>query len=166
MCDEKAVHVVYRLDRLGRTTIEVLRTVELVAECGGDIVALQMGVDTRTATGKLVLTVLAGVAEVERTFIQERVRAGLARRAGKQLGGKRELGVRSDGSSTGKTEPRPSPGRRLTEAERRQRAEVRRFLAKGLPSSKVARLAGCSEALVRKIRKLDEQPDRNADEGA
>lgn len=158
VCEEQAVLVVSRLDRLGRSTVEVLSIVEQVTRSGGHIVVLQMGVDTRTATGKLVLTVLAGVAEMERTFIQERVCAGLeqARKAGKQLGGKRTLGVRSDGTSTGKSQPRRPPGRRLTQAERSQRAEVRRFLAEGLPASKVARLAACSESLVRKVRRIDE----------
>ena len=57
VCAEEAVLVVSRLDRLGRSTVEVLRTVERVTACGGHIVVLQMGVDTRTVTGKLVLTV-------------------------------------------------------------------------------------------------------------
>ena len=154
VCQEKAVLVVSRLDRLGRSTVEVLKTLERVTGCGGHIVVLQMGVDTRTTTGKLVLTVLAGVAEMERSFIQERVTAGLAqaRAAGKVLGGSRTLGIRNDGSTTGKTEPRNNPGRRMTQAERTQRSEVERFLAENLTVSQIARLAGCSEALVRKVR--------------
>jgi DNA invertase Pin-like site-specific DNA recombinase len=154
VCTEKAVLVVSRLDRLGRSTVEVLRTLERVTGCEGNIVVLQMGVDTRTTTGKLILTVLAGVAEMERSFIQERVTAGLAqaRAAGKQLGGRRTVGVRLDGTSTGKAGPRSAPGRRMTQQERAQRHDVDRFLAEGLSIGQVARLTGCSESLVRKVR--------------
>jgi DNA invertase Pin-like site-specific DNA recombinase len=155
VCAEKAVLVVSRLDRLGRSTIEVLKTLERVTSSGGNIVVLQMGVDTRTTTGKLVITVLAAVAEMERSFIQERVVAGLAqaRATGKQLGGARRLGHRGDGTTTGKTAPRSPSGRRLTGAERTMRAEVQRFLVEGLTVAQVARLAGCSESLVRKVMK-------------
>lgn len=157
VCEEKAVLVVSRLDRLGRSTVECLRTLEQVTACGASVVVLQMGVDTRTTTGKLVLTVLSAVAEMERSFIQERVVAGLAqaRRAGKQLGGPRTAGVHLDGTSNGKGGPRTPPGRRLTREESAQRDEVRRFLSEGLPMRQVARLIGCSEGLVRKVRRMD-----------
>ncbi len=56
--------------------------------CGIEFVSLSEQVDTSTPTGKLVFTVLGAVAELERSLIAERVRAGLrnARAKGKKLG--------------------------------------------------------------------------------
>lgn len=63
--------------------------------------------------------------------------------------------MRLDGTpSTPRTERSRVRGRRLSEAEQRVRSEVDRFLAEGLSVAQVARLAGCSESLVRKLRKL------------
>ena len=56
--------------------------------CGSELVSLSEQVDTGTPTGKIVFTVLGAVAELERSLIAERVRAGLrnARAKGKKLG--------------------------------------------------------------------------------
>ena len=53
-----------------------------------EFVSLSEQVDTTTPTGKMIFTVLGAVAELERSLIAERVRAGLrnARAKGKQLG--------------------------------------------------------------------------------
>jgi DNA invertase Pin-like site-specific DNA recombinase len=52
------------------------------------LVVLNLGIDTRTPTGKFFLTVMAGFSELERTMIKEKQRAGieLARRKGKYRG--------------------------------------------------------------------------------
>ncbi len=56
--------------------------------CWKEFVSLSEQVDTSTPTGKMVFTVLGAVAELERSLIAERVRAGLrnARAKGKTLG--------------------------------------------------------------------------------
>lgn len=78
VCDEKATLVVSKLDRLGRSVIDVLSVFERVKEAGASIKVLDMGIDTTTPAGQLMLTILAGFAEFERQMIGLRTREGLA----------------------------------------------------------------------------------------
>ncbi len=66
----------------------LLRALETFKALGIEFVSLSEQVDTSTPTGKMVFTVLGAVAELERSLIAERVRAGLrnARAKGKKLG--------------------------------------------------------------------------------
>jgi DNA invertase Pin-like site-specific DNA recombinase len=66
----------------------LLRALETFKALGIDFVSLSEQVDTSTPTGKMVFTVLGAVAELERSLIAERVRAGIrnARAKGKRLG--------------------------------------------------------------------------------
>jgi DNA invertase Pin-like site-specific DNA recombinase len=82
--------VVYKLDRLGRKTIELLALVEDLGKRGIDFVCTTQGLDTRTPLGKLMLGVLASFAEFERNTIVERTNGGLAAaRAKGHFGGAR-----------------------------------------------------------------------------
>jgi DNA invertase Pin-like site-specific DNA recombinase len=67
------------LDRLGRSTTHVLALLEEFSANGVEFISLREGVDSRSAAGKLVLSILASVAELERELIRDRVRAGLRR---------------------------------------------------------------------------------------
>ncbi|BDY05387.1 recombinase family protein [Ferrimonas sp. YFM] len=81
--------VVLKLDRLGRDTIDVLNTVTMLKDKGVRVVSLDLGeIDLTSAAGKLQLTVMAAVAEMERQRIKERTQEGLARAKaeGKALG--------------------------------------------------------------------------------
>lgn len=80
--------VVWRFDRFARSVSHLLRALETFKALGVEFVSLSEQVDTSTPTGKMVFTVLGAVAELERSLIAERVRAGLrnARSKGKQLG--------------------------------------------------------------------------------
>jgi DNA invertase Pin-like site-specific DNA recombinase len=80
--------VVWRFDRFARSVSHLLRALETFRSLGIEFVSLSEQVDTSTPTGKLVFTVLAAVAELERCLIAERVRAGLrnARAKGRRLG--------------------------------------------------------------------------------
>jgi DNA invertase Pin-like site-specific DNA recombinase len=82
------VVVVWRFDRLARSVSHLLRALETFSSLGIQFVSLSEQVDTSTPAGKMVFTVLGAVAELERSLIVERVRAGLrnARAKGKQLG--------------------------------------------------------------------------------
>src|SRR5215831_5100364 len=82
------VVVVWRFDRFARSVSHLLRALETFNSLGVQFVSLSEQVDTSTPTGKMVFTVLAAVAELERNLTVERVRAGLrhARSKGKQLG--------------------------------------------------------------------------------
>jgi DNA invertase Pin-like site-specific DNA recombinase len=66
----------------------LLRALETFKALGIDFVSLSEQVDTSTPTGKMVFTVLGAVAELERSLIAERVRAGIrnARAKGRTLG--------------------------------------------------------------------------------
>lgn len=71
--------VVYAIDRLGRNTIDVLETVEALREKGVAIISMREGFDLSTPVGKAMLTMLAAMAELERSNIKERQMAGIAR---------------------------------------------------------------------------------------
>jgi DNA invertase Pin-like site-specific DNA recombinase len=66
----------------------LLRALETFKSLGIEFVSLSEQVDTSTPTGKMIFTVLGAVAELERSLIAERVRAGLrnARARGRKLG--------------------------------------------------------------------------------
>ena len=70
--------VVWRVDRLGRSLIDVLNTVTLLRERGIQVRSLSDGIDPATSTGRLMLNMLATLAEYERELIVERVNAGIA----------------------------------------------------------------------------------------
>jgi DNA invertase Pin-like site-specific DNA recombinase len=80
--------VVWRFDRFARSVSHLLRALETFRALGVEFVSLSEQVDTSTPTGKMIFTVLGAVAELERSLIAERVRAGLrnARAKGKRLG--------------------------------------------------------------------------------
>ena len=69
--------VVQALDRLGRRTSELLRLVE-VWKVQGIVSILNLGIDTNTSAGKLVLTIMSSLAEMEREVLRERTIDGLA----------------------------------------------------------------------------------------
>ncbi len=73
--------VVTKLDRFARSTQDALNTMATLTERGVSLVVLNMGgdvVDTSTAIGKLLITVLAGIAEFEADLIKERQLEGIA----------------------------------------------------------------------------------------
>lgn len=76
--------VVWRIDRLGRSLIDVLNTVNLLREQGVKIRSISDSIDPETSSGRMMLGMLATLAEYERELITERVKAGIA--AAKQNG--------------------------------------------------------------------------------
>jgi len=81
--------LVTELSRWGRSTMDLLHTLrELEARRVSLIAMSGMAFDLGTATGRMLATVLAGIAEFERDLLRERVRSGLAaaRARGKVLG--------------------------------------------------------------------------------
>ena len=86
---KKDTVVVSKLDRLGRDAPDVLATIKALASLDVEVVVLQLGkLDLTSPAGKLMLAMLAAVAEMERDLIVERTQAGLARAKaeGKTLG--------------------------------------------------------------------------------
>ena len=122
--------IVSKLDRLGRDAVDILGSVRNLEASGCSVRVLQLGdLDLTSSAGKLVLSTLAAVAEMERDLLVERTRAGLARakKDGQKLGRPR---VTDDGAATA----------------------IRGKLAAGISVSKVARDHGVSRATVIRIR--------------
>ena len=117
--------VVTRLDRLGRDTRDVLNIVHECEQRQASVTILDPHVSTRGEMGRVVITVLGMVAEMERRFIKQRQAEGIARAkaAGAYKGGKRRI----------------------------DRDKVRELLASGLPVAKVAATLGCSRMQVYRI---------------
>lgn len=76
--------VVWRIDRLGRSLIDVLNTVNLLRDQGVKVQSISDSIDPETSAGRMMLGMLATLAEYERELITERVNAGIA--AAKQNG--------------------------------------------------------------------------------
>lgn len=83
------VLLVTRLDRLARSTLDLLHTLKAVADKGAGFRSLaDVWADTTTAHGRLMLTILGGLAEFERELIKARTSEGRrrAKAQGKSLG--------------------------------------------------------------------------------
>ena len=82
------VVMAWAIDRLGRSLIDLLGTIQQLETCGVDLYLDQQAIDTTTPTGRLMFQITGAFAEFERSIIRQRIRAGLRRavEAGKQLG--------------------------------------------------------------------------------
>ncbi|KAA5602835.1 recombinase family protein [Blastochloris sulfoviridis] len=119
--------VVTKLDRLARTVTKAWEVVERLEAKGVGLRILSLGgdiVDTRSATGKLILTIFAGFAQFEREMMLERQREGIAK---------------------AKTEGRYK-GRKPT--ARAKAEEARRLHAEGKTVTEVAKALGIGRASV------------------
>ncbi len=119
------VVAVWKFDRFARSVSHLLRALETFNALGIAFISLSESLDTSTPAGKMVFTVLGAVAELERSLIAERVRAGLrnARAKGKRLG-------------------RP---RKIVDA-----ARIGRLRAQGVSWRKIARQMECSARTARR----------------
>ena len=73
------VFIVTKLDRLARSVTNMLEIVARLEKKDVALRILNLGLDTSTSTGKLMLTVLGGVADFERSMMLERQREGIAK---------------------------------------------------------------------------------------
>jgi len=76
---ERDTLVVTKLDRLARSTRHLNAIVDRLREKGSHLQILDLGIDTATPTGELVLTVIGGIAQFERQMMLERQREGIAK---------------------------------------------------------------------------------------
>ncbi|MCT7292954.1 recombinase family protein [Rhodococcus sp. PAE-6] len=85
--------VVWKLDRLGRNTLHILEVVRALTERGVTLVSTSDGIDSSTATGRMVIGVLASMAEFERELAKERtaLKREAARRNGTKFGRPRKV---------------------------------------------------------------------------
>jgi DNA invertase Pin-like site-specific DNA recombinase len=82
------VVMAWAIDRLGRSLVDLLGTIQALEACGVDLYLDQQSIDTTTPAGRLMFQVTGAFAEFERSMIRQRVNAGLklAVEAGKTLG--------------------------------------------------------------------------------
>lgn len=121
--------VVAKLDRLGRDAQDVGATIKALAERKIEVIVLQLGkLDLTSPAGKLMLRMLAAVAEMERDLLVERTQSGLAR-----------------AKSKGKTLGRP------TKTTNSQRAEIIKMRKNGATVSALSRAYGISRASIMRV---------------
>lgn len=125
--DSEDTLVVARLDRLGRSLPDALRTVQSLVDREIGLQALDVELDTSTATGRLMLNMLLMLADWERDLLRERTREGVAR-------------ARAAGR-------RPGPKPKL---DQEKTAAVRAAVASGQPVAAVARSFGVSRPTIYK----------------
>lgn len=119
---------VWKLDRLGRSTRHVLEVIDQLHERGIGFRSLTEGITTEGAMGKAMLTIIAAFAELERSNLIERTRAGLAAAAANNRKG----------------------GRRPTFTEE-DIAKAREYRSRGMSAQEVAKLTGMSRASVYRL---------------
>ena len=71
--------VVTKLDRLARSTAHLLQIAEALKAKGANLKVLDLDLDTSTATGKLLFTMIGAIGEFERGLMLERQREGIAK---------------------------------------------------------------------------------------
>lgn len=122
--------VVAKPDRLARSTADLLAIVERLQSKSVSLIVLSMGgqtVDTRTATGKLMLTMLGAIAAFERDLMLERQREGIAK-------------AKAEGKYKGRAP-----------TARRQAEEARKLRAEGVKPLEIAKRLGISRASVYRV---------------
>ena len=119
--------VVTKLDRLARNMVHLMQVVAKLNAKGVELRILAMGIDTNTDVGKLMLSVLGGVAEFERNIMLTRQREGIAK-------------AKADGKYKGRAP-----------TARAKSAEVLELRAAGLGKSEIARRLGIDRKSVYSI---------------
>jgi DNA invertase Pin-like site-specific DNA recombinase len=71
------VLVVTKLDRLARSVVDLMKIIDVLGKKGASLRILNLGMDTQTPTGKLMLTMLGAIAQFEREIMLERQREGI-----------------------------------------------------------------------------------------
>lgn len=128
--------VIWKLDRLGRTVVDILNKVQhITEEIGARLVILTQNIDTTTSMGRAMIQLLGVFAELERELTRERTRAGMQRR--------REKGLRMG------REPVLSP-------EKVERAQKMRDDGESIAT--IAAELGCSPGTIRKWTVAPELP--------
>ena len=124
---EGDVLCVHKLDRLGRNTRDVLNLVHELDERGCSLQVLEPAIDTGGPMGKVMLTVLGMVSEMELGFIKERQRAGIEKAKAK-----------------GKYKGRPTS---------LDHDKIKAMSAEGMGATAIARELGCTRGAIYKVLK-------------
>ena len=116
------------IDRLGRSLVDLLQTIEGLRACGVDLYVDQQSIDTTTPAGKLMLQMCGAFAEFERSMLQARIATGLRRAV-------------ANGAKLGRPLNDPSAIDR-----------ARAALAEGIGINRVAKMFGLSNGTVQRVK--------------
>lgn len=137
--------VVWRVDRLGRSLIDVLNTVHMLRDRGILVRSISDGIDPATSTGRLMLNMLATLAEYEQELIVERINAGI-------------VASKKNGTRFG----RPSVSPKVVADKLAFATDAR---AKGRTAEEAARLVGWSRATVYRHQQTLSLPNAHSLQG-
>ena len=73
--------IVYKLSRFGRNAADILNSLELIQSYGVELICVEEGIDSSQTSGKLLISVLSAVAEIERENILEQTMNGRREKA-------------------------------------------------------------------------------------
>lgn len=119
--------IVYSISRMGRNALDVLSVIEELKKLNVSLISYTEGFDVSKKTGKMVVTILAAVAEMERETLIERTNAGIRR-------------AQSEGVHCGRSQSEAG-------------SEARRMLADGHTVTEVIAQTGLSKAMVYRLKK-------------
>src|SRR6516162_9253620 len=136
------VVMAWAIDRLGRSLIDLLGTIQTLEACGVDLYLDQQAIDTTTPAGRLMFQVTGAFAEFERSMIRTRANAGL-KRAKDQI-------KRQGHFVTKHGEVKKRLGRPNADPDKLRKARVE--LAKGIGINKVAKAVGLGVGTVQKLK--------------
>jgi DNA invertase Pin-like site-specific DNA recombinase len=136
------VVMAWAIDRLGRSLVDPLGTIQGLEACGVDLYLDQQAIDTTTLAGKLMFQITGAFAEFERSMIRTRVNAGLKR-------AKDEI-KRKGHFVTKHGEVKKRLGRPSADPEKLRKARAE--LAKGIGINKVAKMVGLGVGTVAKVK--------------
>ena len=130
--------IVWKLDRLGRSTIHLLEILNDLRQRNVDFMALTQGIDTTTAVGRMLFGQLAVFAEFEREQISDRTKAGMAaaKKRGQHLGRPCRLSNDDVAQILREIEDGRTTIKDIAERYRTSRQTVSRALARAEPSSR------------------------------
>jgi len=139
--------VCLEISRLGRNTLEALKTIQILTENGVSLYVKNYNLETLTDDGKvspiasLLCTILLEIAQMERLTIKERMESGRKQYIDK---------CRKEGIKMG----RPSTYRKSEETYREQYQKEITLLRKGISLSNVSKISGVSINTLRKVKSL------------
>jgi DNA invertase Pin-like site-specific DNA recombinase len=124
---EHDIFIVTAADRLARSTVDLLNIVDALTKRGVVVRILNMDLDTSTATGRLLLSLVGSICEAERAWMLERQRYGIAK-------------AKADGKYKGRAP-----------TARAKAANIRELKAEGVGVMDIVRRTGVSRASVYRI---------------
>jgi DNA invertase Pin-like site-specific DNA recombinase len=123
------VLMAWSVDRLGRSLTDLLATLQELHGAGVDLYLHRQAIDTRTPAGRALFQMLGVFAEFERSMIQDRVKAGMAR-------------AQAEGVTFGR--PKIDP---------KKEEQIRELLKQGVGLVSVARKVGCGVSAVQRVQR-------------